>query len=162
MKTYTREEMAFFAYFVDCAKIPHGNAIDWAYEQFSNDSIPEWIEKISIEADSRGIVEILTSEFRLNENEFRIKYIIGEISKLADLKILELSDIPGFLTIFGFEQLKPVGDKEITHVLWEIVNANANNALAKCFWDEIELNFSVQLNRCDEYGICSYKGYISS
>ena len=162
MKSYTREEMAFFAYFINCAKIPHESAVEWAYEQFSNKFTPEWIERISIEADSRGIVEILTSEFNLNENEFRIKYILGEFSKLADLELFELSDIPGFLTVFGFEQLKPVGDEEITHVLWEIVNANANNALAKFFWDEIELNFITQLNRCDEYGSCSYKGYISS
>ncbi len=162
MKSYTREEMAFFAYFINCAKIPHESAVEWAYEQFSDEFTPEWIERISIEADSRGIVEILTSEFKLNDNEFRIKYILGEMSKLTDLKLFDLRDIPGFLTVFGFEQLKPVGDKEITHVLWEILNARADYALAKRFWDEIELNFLAQLKRCDEYGSCSYKGYISS
>ena len=154
--------MAFFAYFIGSAKISYESAVEWAYEQFNNERTPEWIEKISIEADSHGILEILTSEFKLNETGFRIKYILGEMEKLADLKLIDLRDVPGFLTTFGFEQLEPVGDKEIAHVLWEIVNARADYALAKKFWDEIELSFIAQLDRCDEYGSCSYKGYISS
>ena len=55
--------MAFFAYFIGSAKISYESAVEWAYEQFNNERTPEWIEKISIEADSHGILEILTSEF---------------------------------------------------------------------------------------------------
>ncbi len=152
--------MAFFAYLIEKAQIPYDDAIRWAYGQYTENFTPTWIEDISVEASSRGIVEILAGEFKLNDKGFRIKYILGEISKLYELKLFKLSNIPSILENYGFERLGFIDDKEINHAIWEIENASADYALAKEFWDEIEVNFLAQLDRCEKYGNCSYREYI--
>lgn len=52
---------------IDRNKITHSQVVEWAYAQFENDGVQEWIYKITLTINLYEIREILLFEFEIHE-----------------------------------------------------------------------------------------------
>ncbi len=63
----TDKQASTLFYLIDRNKITHSHVVEWAYAQFENDGVQQWIYKITLTINLHEIKEILLFEFEIHE-----------------------------------------------------------------------------------------------
>ena len=159
MKSYTREEMYFFKLLIENNDISYNNAVRWAYEQYTEVGAPDWIEEITLEIDSRGIIEIINSKFELFKQNFDYSKIIGEVSVLYKLGRFVLEDLVHYL--YDFKHLEDVS-LDFQRSIYRLEDALSGDNAHDGYIAEIKNEIEDELRKYESYGVCSYESYVNT